>query len=172
MKTIVLTVAMALSLISCNAQEEKKEQAKADNLQTEVKEDEVITPKGSWKVTKEMDEQGNIVKYDSVYSYSYNTLNGEEVNIEDVDSVIKSFRSYFQDRLPSQWDPSLMSPFWNNSPIEEDFFDDKFFQDRWKADFEAMNDRMKKMDSLRNAFFDDFYPGLKESRKPQKDLEN
>lgn len=172
MKTIALVLALSIGLIGCNGQEKKSETAKSQTPATELKKEQEQVPKGSWRVNKELDEFGNLIKYDSVYTYSYSTLNGEEVNIEDVDSVIQSFRSYFQDKIPSGWDQNQWHPFWDDSLIEENFFGDKFFQDRWRDKFYEMDARMKHMDSLRDKFFHNFYPGLIESRKSTKDSIN
>lgn len=168
MKRIAISLALGLSLMSCNAQEDKKNLAE-ESASTEVNQDQKVPPKGNWKVTKEYDENGNIVKFDSVYSYSYSNINGEEANIEDVDSMIQSFRNYFKGRVPQNWDRLGINPFWEDSLIEEDFFGDDFFHNRWKADFHDMQERMLQMDSIRDEFFNRYYPGLIESRDPVKD---
>lgn len=167
MKTIVVALALSIGLISCNGQEEKKESAQ--NQPPVIGEKQELEPRGSWTVNKEVDEYGNIVKYDSTYTYSYSTINGEEVKIEDVDSLIRSFKGYFQDKIPPAWKQDELNPFWDDSLIEEDFFNERFFEGRWRASFEQMNKRMKHMDSIHDMFFQDFYPGLIESRTPRTD---
>jgi len=164
MKPFVLLTFLGLSLMSCNAQNKEPKIEPSDTPQALVEKDSEEIPKGTWKVTKELDENGNVIKYDSIYSYSYGNANGQEMKIEDVDSLIQSFRAYSKDRISPSWDHSLLDPFWEDSRIEERFFNEEFFQDRWKSDFESIQNRMKQMDSLRAQFFHDYYPGLKESK--------
>ena len=164
MKTIVMSLALAFSLFSCNAQEKKKP---LESAQNDIKK-ESLKPKGSWRVNKEVDENGNIIRYDSIYSYSYNNLNGEVVDIEDVDSVIQSFQRYFEDRIPQSWNQDFMRPYWSDSIIEENFFQNDFFQNRWKDDLFNIESKMKQIDSIRNQFFKQYHPGLLESTKQEK----
>ena len=161
-------LALGLSLTGCNAQETNNQNQQLEGANSEVKKERSEPPRGNWKVTREVDEQGNVVKYDSIYSYSYSTLDGKEVNIEDVDSVMQSFQNYFQKSIPS-WNQKMWNPFLGDSTFDEKFFYEDYYQNRWRADFQDMNKRMQQMDSLRDVFFDDFYPGLIESRKHPKD---
>ncbi|WAC01988.1 hypothetical protein N7U66_19475 [Lacinutrix neustonica] len=61
MKKYVLVAITALLSMSCNGQKRK-----AKDIENTV----VEQPKGSWKVDKEFDDQGNLIRYDSIYSWS------------------------------------------------------------------------------------------------------
>ncbi len=147
-------VTVALLSTGCNGQQQTEEQA---TVKTEEK--EANQPKISWDVKKEMDENGNVIRYDSTYTWSYTTGNGDSM-VVDVDSVMRSFHRYFNTRFPSIWDKSFAQPLWQDSLFYRDFYRDDYFYNRWQQDFFRMNDMFRRMDSLRNQFFYDRYPGL------------
>ena len=168
MRNLFLMLIVVLGFTSCNAQHDKKDDTAME--QSRKKNESVNAPKGNWKVTREVDENGNIVKYDSVYSYSYSTHNGDTVDIKDVDSLIRSFRSFSMDRIPPEWNENFMrSLFFDDKMMQEDFFNDDFFQNRKDQTFTDMHERLKYMDSLHNLFFQDRFPQLKESKEQKRD---
>jgi hypothetical protein len=57
MKKIRFLLILLLGLTSCQAQNKQKDTQE-------------VTPKGKWQVHREYDENGNLVKYDSVYVWS------------------------------------------------------------------------------------------------------
>src|SRR5690606_22383520 len=54
-------------------------------------------PKGSWTVNKAFDENGNLIQYDSIYSWCSNETYRELSGV-DMASVLESSRSFFFDR--------------------------------------------------------------------------
>jgi hypothetical protein len=167
MKTTMYVIALALSLTSCNAQEKNKDTSPL-RAKNEIDKKEAYQPKGSWSVTKETDEKGNIIRYDSIYTYSYGTRNGDTLAIKNVDSVIKSFQKYFREKVPNGWNYGIMNPYWEDSLLFDDFFSDNYFQDRWKFDYYDMESQFRRMDSLRESYIKDFYPEFFEKRKEHK----
>jgi hypothetical protein len=157
-----------VGFISCNAQPDKKDATAMDQNQNER--ELRNTPKGNWKVTKEVDENGNIIKYDSIYSYSFSTHNGDTVAIKDVDSLIQSSRSFSKDRLPLGWDANFMnSLFFDDTLMQENFFNDDFFQNRSTMPYSEMRERLKYMDSLHSLFFDKHFSNRYKSPKGSED---
>lgn len=77
MKRTLITLLLAASIVSCHAQQEKKK--------TEVSSNQPVT---SWKVNKQYDNKGNLVRYDSTYSYSYSSSG----NSAEADSLMQQFR--------------------------------------------------------------------------------
>ncbi|KAA3642427.1 MAG: hypothetical protein DWP98_14165 [Bacteroidetes bacterium] len=158
MKTTVLALIATMFFTACNAQESSEKQSKNSSLKN--------TPKESWTVNKELDENGNIIRYDSTYTWTYTNMDGDSVSVK-MDSVLKSFNSYFNQQFPTAFGPSFMNPIWNDTLLQHDFFRDDFFKNRWEQDFYNMDEVFHQMDSLRNLFFKDRYPGLMESTKKQ-----
>lgn len=85
------------------------------NKQNEIVEHFAKTPNGNWKIKKEIDENGNIIKYDSTFSYSSRGFN--RVNSDSI------FNSFFEE------------------PKFDDFFlrDSAFFNTHYKRMDEIMN---------------------------------
>ncbi|MEH6769070.1 hypothetical protein [Maribacter arcticus] len=156
MKTHIIVI-LVLLFTACKGQEKEP-------LTNQVEKDSVIEPKGSWNVNKEYDELGNLIKYDSVYSYSYTNVKGDSLNV-NLDSIMGSFRKYFKESAPFEWkDDFLFSPE-NDSLFMSDFFRDDYFFNQWERQPIEIEELMQKMDSTRNAFLKRFHPGLMESKK-------
>ncbi len=136
-------------MFACNAQTSEPQ-----------KENKKNTPNESWTVNKEMDENGNIIRYDSTYTWSYSTIEGDSVNV-NVDSLMQSFQQYFDDRMPSLFGDNFMAPMLNDSMLRHDFFSDDFFQRRFEDDFFDMDKMFERMDSIRNQFFREKFPEIK-----------
>ena len=100
------------------------------------------SPNESWNVHKRYDKGGNLIEYDSSYSYSYSS-SGEYLNI---DSLISTFglNNFFS------------SPF----EIDSTF---NFFNQRNQM-IEDVFKEFIQIDSLFNDFFDDYFP----QPKPRK----
>lgn len=100
---------VALLSVSCNGQNNETKKAETKESEGNI----VEQPKGTWKVDKEFDENGNLIRYDSIYSWS---SNGKFDNLSslDRDSLMQSFKSRF---------------FTNYSGLENEGFDDVFSQD-------------------------------------------
>ena len=159
MKPITLIVIMLMCVTGCSAQEEQKKERKGDEAKKEA-------PKVSWKVEKEVDDEGNIIRYDSVYSWSYTDLKGDSVTVA-VDSLLNAFRSYFDEQISSRMrKDDFVRPLWDDdSLVYRDFFRRDYFEDRWRSNLSQMEEMFKRMDSIRDQFFQEAYPGLIEPRE-------
>lgn len=157
MKKVIFALIIALSLGSCNAQE-KKSEAKNQSALNDQPEAQT-EPRGTWKVNKEVDENGNLIRYDSIYSYSYGNINGREMKPQEMDSAMVSFRKYMEERMPNSFSQDFMIPFENDS-LGNGFFEKGFFENHWEDFFPDMQKQLKRMDSLHQQFFQNAQPGL------------
>lgn len=170
MRYLVLACLMALGLTSCNAQVDKKDQDNSSALQKENS--EMKEPRGSWRVNKEVDENGNLIRYDSIYTYSFGNINGQQMPQEDLDSAMASFRKYMKNRMPSSFSPEMWAPFENDS-ITNSFFERGFFENHWNDFFPDLQQQLKQMDSLHQQFFQHFQQGVfppEQKKEEQKKL--
>lgn len=151
----MLFLFVAILATSCNAQDTENSSKNSSDL--EIQKDSLQKPKGNWKVNKELDENGNIIRYDSIYSWS---SSGNIKGIES-DSIINQMRSMMQKRFSMLQSPnlngfadqdSIMKPFFS-----DDFFKDDFFSNRMPSGFPNMDDVMKQMEAMRQNFFNDNY---------------
>lgn len=158
MKKIVILL-LALVIISCNNQ--KKEEEQAQNVK---KDSTIVKPKESWDVQKAYDEFGNLIKYDSIYTWSYSNIEGDDVRI-NLDSIMDNFKGFFGKNSPSNWNDEFSYFPEVDSLFINDFFKKDYFFDHWKQKSMDIDEMLKQMDSTRNMFLKRFHPGLMESRK-------
>ena len=155
MKKVMLFLFVAILATSCNAQDTQKSSKDASDL--EIQNDTLLKPKGNWKVNKEVDENGNIIRYDSIYSWS---SSGAIKGIES-DSIFNQMRSMMQKRFSMLQSPNLNGFADQDSIMKQffsyDFFKDDFFSNRMPSGFPNMDDVMKQMEAMRQNFFNDNY---------------
>ena len=158
MKRVVIFLIFPLLVSACQAQNDKKPQ----KGNSKISQDQVpITrqPKVDVKVNKKYDDNGNLVGYDSTYSWSYSTIQGDTVNI-DADSAFSQFKPLFDTHFPN-FSPNLYDDFFGlDSSFYQDFMSPLYFHDRWQKALMQQEKTFREMDSLKNAFFNEHYPGL------------
>ena len=127
MEKHILIALIALLSISCNGQDIKSQK------------NEVETPKGTWKVDKEFDERGRLIKFDSIYSWSsHNPQNN--LSLKDQDSIIQAFKAqFFIDFL------SLDSQDIEDTFSQDYLCNDDFFGNHFQKDFGTIDDLRKQM---------------------------
>jgi hypothetical protein len=149
MKTI-MSLCLSLFLVTgCNAQ--KKESKTNDTVSRE--------PRVSWKVNKQYDEKGNVIGYDSTYSWSYSGKSDTDLTIP-ADSVMNSFRLQFNKEFPGMFNNSFGGPVWSDSLFYNDFLKPDYFMRKYQDHYFDMEKMMRSMDSMRNGFLMEHYPGI------------
>ena len=118
---------------SCNSQTDK---ANSLNNYEDVK---GTSPNGNWEVHKEFDEHGNLIKKDSTYSYSWSSVNGEQVNPKEMDSLMANAQKMMQAHMQN------FSSFGFDSSFEDDFFGESMMNMNPSEMREKMMERMQKM---------------------------
>lgn len=155
MKNLMLMLIPFFTLVSCNAQDKKVEDSKSIKISKET-----IKPKVDYKVNKEYDENGNLIRFDSTYTYYYSNIDKDAML---KDSIIKKFNTRFN--MKDLFGNSLFNDFFQeNNFNEDDFFKEDFFRGNFKRNQEMLNKMMKRMDSLKNQFFIEEFP-LEDKKK-------
>jgi len=147
MKTkILITVLMllAFSVAGSYAQNGKKE------LKTGPDSISSSNPQTNIKVNKEFDKDGNLIRYDSTYSYYYSE-DGPDLIMND--SILNDIKSYFNKSYPFTQDDFFDNFFFGDSLLTKDFFDDDYFSRKFQQNFDHMNELLLEMDSIKNRFF-------------------
>lgn len=150
MKTKVLMLAVILAgFTACNAQDK-------GNKSISKSEAEQNAPKGSWKVNREFDENGNLISYDSTYVYS--NVEGDTISNPNMNEMVKNFRQFFE-RNGMKDQSAFFDSFMNDSLSgNQDFFQNDFFRNQMMAhDFQ---DQIRKMDSVQREFLKQNYPQM------------
>lgn len=116
----------------------------------EKKADESNSPAGTYKVNKEYDKDGNLIRYDSTYSYYYSNVEGDSV-VQD--SILNVFKDSFNNQFFFSDDPFFNEFFFQDSLIDYDFYKKDFFSNRYRNNMEEFNQFFHQMDSIKNDFF-------------------
>lgn len=153
----LLIVLFVLTTLSCNAQEkEKKEQDKDQKLSSPQ-------PKEMWDVKKEYDEQGNLIRYDSIYVWKYSTKEGDSIN-RNLDSIMDNFRRYFEHTAPYTWENYFSYFPKDDSLFMKDFFAEDYYLRNWKRQNLELEKFIRQIDSSRNLFLRKNHPDLMNSK--------
>ena len=144
MKNIPIIALLAGIVSSCSGQIDK-EKVLAQNDTEQLNEE----PKGNWTVNKEVDENGNIVKYDSIYSYSSSSL-PEGMMPKEMDSLLNGVTQRFEKHFYSSTDGTIPDMFIEDSLFSEDIFAD-FFGDENSNSSEMMKKMQQKMQARMEA---------------------
>ena len=136
---LILCFCFVLSMISCNSQAQKNEQLFSySNKVLNQLSDTTNKPKISYKVNKQVDKNGNLIKYDSTYTYVYSGTEGKAFSALNTDSILNNFST----------EPFKLFNKKNKSSFNDDmFFDEHFFD----------NTFFEKQIQLNNSLFDRFF---------------
>ncbi len=166
MKKLVLFLAIPFLMVSCNAQTNKGNDV-TEKPQNK-KELTANQPKVDIKVNKIYDENGNLIGYDSSYVWSYTNEYGDSVNINP-DSVLLQFKPIIGSNFPD-FMQNYDKEFFGDSLFYHDFIAPDYFMERWEKEMSRMSRMMQEMDSLKEQFFKEHYPGLKKETPKTKTL--
>ena len=150
MKKHILLFMVGLLSISCNGQKngQKKETNESDRKLVEK-------PKGSWKVNKEFDEDGNLIRYDSIYSWSSNGK-FDNLSLSDKDSLIQSFKSRFFKNYSGFENQGFEDVFSQDSLFSKRFFNDDFFGSNFGNDFMDIDKLRQQMIARQKKFLEKY----------------
>jgi hypothetical protein len=149
MKKIVFTLLLGLILTGCHAQDDRSK-SKDDLAEKKTDSSFLEKPKISWKVDKKYDEQGNIIGYDSIYSYSLDNWRNLPMDM-NLDSIMGSMRILSQGNLSYFLEEHNMGRLMQmDSLMNGDQFFNDFFERQRTNGFSGMQELFQQMDSLQN----------------------
>lgn len=143
MKRICLAlIAGTLITSGCNGQEKQSKDKKLSDVKNAPKEDIIVN--------KEYDKQGNLIKYDSTYTYFYSNIENDTIA---EDSIFTNFKKMFELQYPFSYKPSFDNFFFRDSLMRYDFYKEDFFTKRFRQNMEQTEKIFQEMDSVKNNFF-------------------
>jgi hypothetical protein len=142
----ILVFLVAVLATSCNAQESGSIDSKPANSNTKT--DSINQPKEHWKVHKEFDENGNVIRYDSIYSWS----SQGSLKTYDPDSLLLQIQQRMRKHL-SMLQRSNHFKIGVPDSIIAQFFSDDVFLPSSVPNVSDMTDILKQMDSIQQHFF-------------------
>ncbi len=151
MKKYILVCIMGLLSLSCNSQNDKitnTEIAKSDEKTVEE-------PKGTWKVNKEFDENGNLIRFDSVYAWSSDNTD-KRLSFAEHDSLMQSLRSRFSSHFSGFENQGFEDIFSQDSLFSKHFFGEDFSESEFGSYFSDMDDLRKQMMERQKKFLENY----------------
>ncbi|MEM5567010.1 hypothetical protein WNY78_17955 [Psychroserpens sp. AS72] len=151
MKKYILFLMVAMLSISCDGQknETKKIETK-DNEKSTVEQ-----PKGNWKVDKEFDKNGNLIRYDSIYTWSSNNKFDDFSTLEK-DSLMQSYKSRFFANFSRFENEGFEDVFSQDSLFSKRFFNDDFFGSDFGNDFMDIDKIRQQMIARQKKFLEKY----------------
>ncbi len=142
MKKTFLAALLVITFTGCHAQEgeRKKDFSSPQDTTTQNK------PQASWKVNKRYDDNGNLVGYDSTYSWSYSSK-GAVTNDAETDSIMNAFGKQFGD-FPSFFTQRFGTDVWNDSLFYNELTSPGELMQTWGNTNFDMGAIMRRLDSL------------------------
>ena len=173
MKTKTLLSLLIFFLIgtSCKQQNKKENSSllsdnKKDVLPVAAK-DTLNKPKIKIKANKQYDDKGNLIRYDSTYSYSYSTPEGKSIQSNN-DSIYKQFRSFFDKNYSDLFKDQYNDVFLNDSLFKYDFFNNDYFTKRFELNKQLFDKAFKQMDSIKSNYLQKKYPNAMQKKNKSK----
>lgn len=159
MRKIAIVSLLSLFCLGCHGQENAN--GKAGENQ-----DIVGQPKGNWKVNREFDKDGNLIRYDSIYSWSSSDYM-DKLGEMDRDSLFTSFKSKFSKHFSYFDQDSFPNFFENDSLFTKHFFRDDFFDSPMGKDFINLDLLHQRMEDMHKRFMGQYVPEPKEEVNQQ-----
>lgn len=151
MKKYILLFMVGLLSVSCKGQENETSKVEKEAHRTDIVEE----PKGTWKVDKEFDENGNLIRYDSIYSWSSNDK-FENLSLSDKDSLMQSFKSRFFSNYSGFENQGFEDVFSQDSLFSKHFFTNGFFGSNFGNDFMDIDKLRQQMIARQKKFLEKY----------------
>lgn len=149
---------MCLSLLlvtACQAQTEKSKKS--------VQAHTVLQPKVNWNVSKQYDNKGNLIGYDSTYTWMYSGQSGKDIET-NMDSLMFTFRRHFNKDFAALFNDKIGESPWNDSLFYNGFFKPDYLMKTYNENSFIIENMVRSIDSMRNSFLNKDYPELRRKK--------
>lgn len=151
MKTHILLLIVSMLSMSCKGQNKDLKKTEPNNAKKEI----INVPKGDWKVDKEFDENGNLIRYDSIYSWSSNQTSNDLKTL-DRGSLMQYFKSRFYTDFSRFENEGFEDVFSRDSLFNRHFFNDDFFGTSFGKDFMDIDQLRQEMTERQRKFLEKY----------------
>ena len=152
MKKVIMMMLLSFLAGGCNGQ--KKQNEKSTKQAASI--DTIAKPKVDVRVNKKYDNTGNLVQYDSTYSYFYSSPGFK--NSISSDSLFSNLKTPLRNDYKGLLDDNMNSIFFNDSLFKYDFYNNDYFSKRFQLNMLRFENMFKRMDSIKSDLFRQTYP--------------
>jgi hypothetical protein len=140
MEKFITLILVLLFFSYCDSQNKEKQKPKGVDSEASSG----TNPKVSVKVNKKYDSKGNLIKFDSTYSYYYSSRGRDSSRIS-LDTMFSKYKTDF----PLGWRTEFEDIFMNDSLIRYDFLNPDYFSKRFELNMERLRRYFSHMDSTK-----------------------
>lgn len=144
MKKYILLLVVGLLSLGCGGQDNETKKNKKEETKTGVTKE----PKATWNVNKEFDENGNLIRYDSIYSWSSNDAYNNH-RLFNTDSLMQTFKSGFENK-------GFENAFVLDSIFSQHVFNDHFFGNNFGDDITDIDKLRQQMIAMQRKFLEQY----------------
>ena len=148
MNYYILFITVAMLSVSCKGQN-KDTHADSNGNDGNITE----APQGSWKVNKEFDENGNLIKYDSIYSWS-SSNQFANLSTPQRDSLMQAFKSRFFTDFSIFENQGFDDVFAEDSLFSKRYFNNGFFESDFGSDLMNLDKIKQRMLARQKEFLE------------------
>lgn len=154
----LLAIAIILGVYLCIGQSRKTDKFSVSK-QLKTENDSINRPQENIKVNKEYDKNGNLISYDSTYSYSYSSSSMDEMDPQKKDSLLNEFKSFFKESGSMCGDS-----FFNDFFAADSVGNSSLFSSQVRENLKQINKQFSQLDSIRshkNTYINKTVPKIK-----------
>lgn len=159
MKKIIFLMLLSLLAQGCNSQKTKPVES-----HPYASSNDSLQPQVDIRVNKKFDDKGNLVQFDSTYTYYYSSKGGKLQQL-NADSLYAQFRTMFRSQYDDWFDRSFNPVFFNDSLFKYDFMNSDYFDRRFELNKPIFRDLFRDMDSLKADMLSRHFPNGEMKRK-------
>jgi len=152
MKKLIVMSLLSLAFAGCS--DAKKQNENSSKLMAVL--DSSSVPKTDIRVNKKYDSKGNLLQYDSSYSYFYFSPGFK--NSISSDSLFYNFKTPLRNDYKDLLEENMNSVFFNDSLFKYDFYNSDYFSERFRLNMLRFENMFRQMDSLKSNMFRKKYP--------------
>lgn len=158
MNRYILCIMVGLLSLSCNGQKDDVNKEKNDSVKNLVKE-----PNGSWKVNKEFDEHGNLIRYDSIYSWSSGNQ-FSNLSAPQRDSLMQALKSRFFMDFSVFENQGFDDIFTEDSLFSKRYFNNGFFESDFGSDLMDIDKIRQRMLARQKEFLERYQSEFRKNK--------
>ena len=158
MRKVLFIMLLSFCMMACNGQKKQNEVLSKQDVAA----DSTLNPKVDVKVNKRFDDKGNLIQYDSTYSYFYSFpgIKGKGMNLDSVFNELKMHND--QMRL---LDDDMNGILFSDSLLKSGVFNNEFFSKGFEINRRELENAFRQMDSIKSEMLKRSYPKGKTKEK-------
>lgn len=153
MKNFIAIAFLIFAAAGCSGQKTHQDKTK----QQLASADTLDKPRVDVRVNRHYDDKGNLIRFDSTYSYFYSSP-GMKRNSISSDSLIGNLKMPLLNHYQGLMDPNMNNIFFNDSMFRYDFYDSDYFSKRFHLNIPKFEELYREMDSIKSEMFRNNYP--------------